>query len=115
MLLPESKESTRKGSFLEEGLKERSVLPEIPAQIEHLETIAGEEISLPQPVTDDGGRVIMDNVSPQRVVITLPLTEEEINQALHLKIIYSLRWLVEWSKRLLKIIKGKFLYKLTQK
>ena len=55
----------------------------------------------------------MDNVTPQQVTITLPLTEEEMSRALHLKIIYSLRWLGEWMKRLLKIIGGKFIYKLS--
>lgn len=91
---------------------ERPVTPEIPPEIEHVEAIAGAEITLPQPVTDAGGGVILDNVAPQKVTITLPLTEEEMQRALHLKIIYSLRWLAEWAKRLIKIVGGKFLYKL---
>lgn len=91
---------------------ERPITPEIPPEIEHVEAIAGAEISLPQPVTDDTGAVVMDNVAPKQVTITLPLTEEEMSQALHLKIIYSLRWLAEWMKRLIKIVSGRFLYKL---
>jgi len=92
---------------------ERPITPEVPPEVEHVEAIAGAEISLPQPVTDDSGGVVMDNVTPQQVTITLPLTEEEMSRALHLKIIYSLRWLGEWMKRLLKIIGGKFIYKLS--
>lgn len=92
---------------------ERPTTPEIPPEVKHVEAVAGAEISLPQPVTDDSGQVVMDNVTPQQVTITLPLTEEEMSRALHLKIIYSLRWLAEWMKRLLKIVGGKFLYKLT--
>jgi len=93
-------------------LAERPTIPEIPPEVEHVEAIAGAEITLPQPITDTGGAVILDNAAPQQVMITLPLTEEEMQQALHLKIIYSLRWLAEWMKRLLKIFGGKFLYKL---
>jgi hypothetical protein len=92
---------------------ERPTTPEIPPEIEHVETVAGAEISLPQPVTDDSGVVVMDNAAPKQVTITLPLTEEEMRRALHLKIIYSLRWLAEWCKRLVKIVGGKFFYKLT--
>lgn len=91
---------------------ERPITPEVPPEVEHVEAVAGAEISLPQPVTDDSGGVIMDNVAPQQLTVTLPLTEEEMSQALHLKIIYSLRWLAEWMKRLLKILGGKFIYKL---
>jgi len=61
-------------------LEERLTTPEIPPEIEHVEAIAGAEITLPR-------------------------------QALHLKIIYSLRWLAEWVKRLTKIFGGNFLYR----
>lgn len=83
--------------------------PEVKDWLTKLET--GEEIKLPQPVTDDAGQVMLDNAAPQQVTVTLPLTEEEMNRALHVKIIYSLRWLAEWTKRLIKIVGGKFLYK----
>lgn len=106
-----------KEAIISEGekppLEERPVTPEVPPEIEHLEAIAGSEITLPQPVTDDStGQPILDNVAPQQVTVTLPLSEEEMNQALHLKIVYSLRWLAEWMRRLVKIVGGKFAYKL---
>ena len=84
--------------------------PEVKDWLTQLE--AGEEIQLPQPVTDDQGQVIVDTAAPQQVTITLPLTEEEMARALPLKIIYSLRWLAEWTKRLVKIVGGQFSYKL---
>jgi len=92
-------------------LVERPTTPEVPPEVEHVEVIAGAEITLPKPITDSSGQPILDNASPQQVTITLPLTEEEMRQALHLKIIYSLRWLAEWVKRLTKIFGGKFLYR----
>ena len=92
-------------------LEERLPTPEIPPEIEHVEAIAGAEITLPKPITDSSGQPILDNATPQQVTITLPLTEEEMQQALHLKIIYSLRWLAEQVKRLTKIFRGKLLYR----
>ncbi|MCJ7804990.1 hypothetical protein MUP35_04660 [Patescibacteria group bacterium] len=91
---------------------ERSTKVEFTPEIKKVESVVGgEEITLPQSVMDDTGAVILDNIAPQRVVIKLPLTEEEMNQALHLKIIYSFRWLAEWTKRVLKILGGKFIYR----
>ena len=87
--------------------------PEVTPETQHMEAVTGEEITLPQPVTDDTSQVVMDNAAPQQVVVKLPLTGQQMDQALHLKIIYSLRWLAEWTKRLLKIIGGKFAYKVT--
>ena len=90
---------------------ERPTIPEVDKETPHMETVVGEEISLPQPITDDNSQVIVDNVVPQQIVVKLPLNEEQINKALHLKVIYSLRWLAEWTKRLIKIVGGKFIYK----
>ena len=84
--------------------------PEVPSDIEHVEAVAKGEVYLPTPVTDDTNQVMLDNAAPQQVTVTLPLTDEEMNRALHLKIIYSLRWLGEWMRRLLKIVGGKFTY-----
>ena len=107
MALPEAQAGEKEKLPLEERL----TTPEIPPEIEHIEAIAGAEITLPKPITDSSGQPILDNATPQQVTITLPLTEEEMQQALHLKIIYSLRWLAEWVKRLTKIIRGNFLYR----
>jgi len=109
MVLPETQTAQKEKL----PIIERPVVPEIPPEVEHIEAIAGTEVTLPEPITDSGGGIILDNAAPQQVTITLPLTEEEMQQALHLKIIYSLRWLAEWVKRLLKIVGGKFLYKLS--
>ncbi|HUS59785.1 MAG TPA: hypothetical protein VMX76_00145 [Nevskiaceae bacterium] len=88
----------------------KEIEPEVKDWLTKLET--GEEIQLPQPVTDDQGQVIVDTPAPQKVTVTLPLTEEEIRRGLGLKVVDSLLWLAEWTKRLLKIVGGKFIYKL---
>lgn len=91
---------------------ERPATPEVSPETQHMEVVTGEEITLPQPITDDASQVVMDNAAPQQVVVKLPLTGQQMDQALHLKIIYSFRWLAEWMKRALKIISGKFTYKM---
>lgn len=93
-------------------VEERLPTPEIPPDIEAVEAIAGAEITLPQPVTDDSGQPILDNIAPQQVTVSLPLSEEQILKALKIKLTYSVRWLAEWAKRLLKKVGGKFIYKL---
>jgi len=90
---------------------ERPVTPEVPPEVEKAEAVAGAEISLPQPVTDDTGAVIVDTPAPQQVTVTLPLSEEEIEKGLAYKINFSIRWLAEWCRRLLKIMGGKFIYR----
>ena len=85
-------------------------VPEIPREVEAVEAVS-DEVSLPGPVTDDSGQVLVDSPAPRKVTITLPLTEEEIGKALHRKITESIRWLAEWVKMLATKTKGKFIYK----
>ena len=95
---------------------ERPTTPEIPPEIEHAEAVAGAEIQLPQPVTDDTtGQVLVTSPAATQPQIVLPLTEEEIERGLHLKIIHSFRWLAEWCKRLIKIFHGRVIYRQAKK
>lgn len=91
---------------------ERQKKIEFSPELKKVESVAGEEtLVLEEPVIGEDGAVILDNPTPQQVVVTLPLSDDQINQALHLRVLYSLRWLAEWAKRLLKITGGKFTYK----
>ncbi len=95
---------------------ERPTIPEIPPEIEHAEAIAGAEIQLPQPVTDDTtGQVLVTSPAATQPQIVLPLSEEEVERGLHLKVIYSFRWLAEWCKRLIKLFHGRVIYRQTKK
>ena len=85
-------------------------VPEIDPNIERIEAVSKDQPALQNPVTDDSGQVIVSNPIPATVQIVLPLTEAEMNQALHLKIIYSLRWLATQVERLIKIKGGKYFY-----
>jgi len=93
--------------------KEGKIEPGVKDYITKVETAA--EIALPQPITDDQGQVVTDDVTPKKVVIKLPLTEEEMRRGLHYKVVNSFRWLAEWCLRLVKIVQGKFIYHRAQK
>ena len=87
--------------------------PEVSAEAQHIEVVTGEEIVLPQKVIDENTQEeLVTNTAPQQVTIKLPLTGQQMDQALHLKIVYSFRWLAEWMKRLLKIFGSKFIYRI---
>lgn len=93
--------------------REGEVKPEVKDYLTKVETAA--EIDLPQPVTDDQGQIVVDDVQPKKVVIKLPLTEVEMKTKLHHKIVDSVRWLAEWCLRLVKITHGRFVYRGAEK
>jgi hypothetical protein len=94
---------------------ERPTTPEVPPEIEHVEAVPGAEIQLPQPVTDDAtGQVLVTSPAATQPKIILPLTEEEVERGLHLKVIHSFRWLAEWCRRLIKVFHGRVVYRQTK-
>jgi len=73
-----------------------------------LEKLEKEQYILKKPVLDDQtGQVLVTAPTLQEPTVILPLTKEEYQQALSAKIEYSIRWLAEWSKRLMKILGSK--------
>lgn len=53
-------------------------------------------------VTDDSGLPILTPAGDDQVTITLPLTEEQVKEGLHHKIIDAFRWLCEWCVVIIK-------------
>lgn len=90
---------------------ERPAMPEIPPDIEGVEAVSG-EINLFKPITDAAGQPIVSPIEPQQVIVQLPLDDQQTVVGLKVKATDSLRWLAEWTSRLLKIMAGKFIYKL---
>jgi len=81
--------------------------PEIAPET-RVEKLEKEQYVLKKPVLDDQtGQVLVTAPSAQQPIIVLPLTEGEFQNALTTKIENSIRWLAEWSKRLVKILGGK--------
>lgn len=73
--------------------------------VERLER--GEEVTLPQPIRDDKGQVLVEPAAPQKPKIILPLTKEEVKKGLHHQVVDSIRWLAEWCMKLFKMTRGK--------
>jgi hypothetical protein len=81
--------------------------PEVAPQT-GVEKLEKEQHVLPAPVLDDQtGEVLVSPPAPVAPEIILPLTTEEYQMGLEAKIEDSLRWLAEWSKRLIKLLGGK--------
>ncbi len=83
--------------------------PEVEGWLEKLEK---EQTQLSQPVVDEKGQVVLDDAQKQAgFKVVLPLTKDEVEKGLHLKVINSLRWLAEWCLRLVKMFGNKVAYR----
>lgn len=95
------------GSLFKEGAprvaeqKEFTPPAEVKEWVQEIKT--AEEITLPQPVKDEFGEILLEAASPIKPKIVLPLTKPKIKQGLHKKIAESIRWLAEWCLRLIKM------------
>ncbi len=85
------------------GLRDAAPEIDIPKEV----TAAGVSmtptvVSIPQPVSQLGVQPSGANIPPTLQTIVLPLTDDQIEIALHKKIGNSARWLAEWCVRQLK-------------
>lgn len=69
-----------------------------------------EEITLPQPIKDEYGQILMESAAPPKPKIVLPLNQPKIHQALRQKLVESVRWLAEWCLRLIKMFPKRVKY-----
>lgn len=96
-------------SFEAEEIKELGEVPiEVEGWMERVER--GEDVHLAQPVTHQG-KTLVKSAKPQDTQVVLPLTEEEVEKGLHVKVFRSLRWLAVWCVRLVKKLPEKVIYK----
>jgi|APSaa5957512576_1039674.scaffolds.fasta_scaffold85821_1 hypothetical protein len=96
-----------------EYTKKVDLEPEVESWLEKLEK---EDTQLQDPVVDDQGKVVLDSAkdgqgSGGKFKVILPLTKEEVDRGLHLKVINSARWLAEWCIKTIKMFHGKVAYK----
>lgn len=68
------------------------------------------QVTLPKPITDDYGQVVMDSARKEDAPINLPLTEEQLQKGLHHKVFDSVRWLAETCVYLIKKYPGRVFY-----
>lgn len=76
-----------------------------------MEKVEGEEITLPQPIRDEYGQILVRAATITKPKIVLPLTKKKVKKGLHHKVADSLRWLAEWCLRLLKMFPERVVYK----
>jgi hypothetical protein len=68
-------------------------------------------ITLPKPVEDDYGEILVQATQIPKPKITLPIDEEELEKGFHQKIANSIRWLAEWCRRNILLYPGRVFYK----
>lgn len=73
-----------------------------------------EAIDLQIPIEDEFGAILMESASPQKPKIFLPLDEPGILQGMKQKVGNSVRWLVTWCLRLIKMFPQRVFYQKTK-
>ena len=82
--------------------------PEVKEWVKEVKT--AEEVTLPKPIKDEYGEILVRAASPIKPKIVLPLTKPKAQQGLHKKIVQSIRWLAEWCLRLIKMFPKRAVY-----
>ena len=84
----------------------------VPAEVKDwIEEEKKEEITLPHPVKDEYGQILLESAAPQRPKIVLPLTQDQTKLALKKTIVESVRWLAVWCLRIFKMFPKRASYK----
>lgn len=95
-------------------LEEIPTSPEVAPKLEqagYIEKVE-KEAELAGPVMDDyTQQVLMSSPAPKNPVVTLPLTEDQIQMGLHQQVWASIRWLAEWCVRQIKMLHDKVRYR----
>ena len=92
---------------------EQEVSPEIPVEVESFIEKAETSGHLPQEITIAGDQITTTPVQKvaKQPVIVLPISEEIEKKGARKGIKFSLRWLVEWSRKIMKMFVGRVVYK----
>lgn len=88
--------------------------PEIPPEVEsYLKSVEDSQDQAPPEITvADGTHAISDSHQPlKKPVVVLPITPEQEKKGKKKSVHWSIRWLVEWSQRLMKMFKGEIIYR----
>lgn len=111
-VVKEEKKETLSEIFPEEvplvERKERlEVLPETEPYLEAIE----KELHTIKPVRDSWGKIIAQPPAPQKVKITLPISRQQYLAGFHQPVVNSIRWLVAWVRRLVKMVPEKVVFR----
>lgn len=86
---------------------------EMPVEVEsYLQKVDNNPDQLPQEIViADDGQIIRSKSFSKQPVIVLPMTEEELEKGKKKSPHFSVRWLVEWSEKIMKMFNGKVIYR----
>jgi hypothetical protein len=87
--------------------------PEVEGWLSKVEQ--GHEVTLSEPVMHEGEVLVAEpNAQGMQDKLVLPLTQNQVQQGLHVKVVSSARWLAEWCVRIIKIFGDQVQYKQSQ-
>lgn len=98
-------------SYVEQG-PDAEISPELAAYIEQVRQEDNQQG--PQEVIIADDQASLDNLPKRTVkqaVVVLPITKEIEKRGAHASIVSSIRWLVEWSRKMIKMFVGKVIYR----
>lgn len=91
--------------------------PEISPEVEsYLQKVEQHTDTAPQEIVIADGSMTQPNNHPypSQPVVVLPITPELEKKGAHKSPKLSIRWLVEWSKKIMKVFSGKVIYRLPE-
>lgn len=96
-------------------LVEHEKMPEIPVEVESfLHRVEDHQDQAPQEIVIADGTVETSKANyPSTPVVVLPITQDEDKEGQKKSLKFSLRWLVEWSHKVIKLFAGKAIYKMS--
>lgn len=86
---------------------------ELPVEVEsYVQQVVDHQNQIPEEiVVADDGASISTKSYPSQPVVVLPITEEEEKEGIKKSPEHSFRWLVEFSRKVMKIFSGAVIYK----
>lgn len=88
--------------------------PEIPPEVESfIQQVENHQAQAPQEIViaDGSNKIKDDRKLPSKPVIVLPLTQKENDEGRKKGPLNSIRWLVEFGQKIIKMFMGKVIYK----
>ena len=87
--------------------------PEISPEVEgYLEAVENHVSELPDEIViADGSMPSASQNKTAKKVVVLPITEEEEKKGMHKSPAWSIKWLITWSQKIIKMFRGEVIYK----
>lgn len=99
-----------RGAQVVESEPTPEISPEVESYLQKVEE--NKDIAPPEIVIADGSQTTPTNHRyPSQPVVVLPITPEIEQQGVKKSPAFSIRWLVEWSRKLMKVFSGKVIYR----